>query len=96
MNSVSSSDAYEAFAGMTAIGGVSAILLYPYVPDGNLPIEPGATHKLETLLVNGTRTVALSVDLRGIGTRGGWNTFCLNLEKGIRNQASDMGIAVPG
>jgi hypothetical protein len=81
---VSSTDAYEAHAFLSAARVVRIALLYP-----RLARDPqlvcGETELFETLELESGTIYALSVEVRGIAARGGFKTFAASLADGIKH-----------
>jgi 5-methylcytosine-specific restriction enzyme subunit McrC len=92
---VAEADLFEALAFMKAVQSRHTLLLYPLVPVQAGLYQTGETSLVEVLEVGTQKIAAVTVEVRGIGARGGWQTFCKNLSLGIHARCTEFGLLVP-
>jgi 5-methylcytosine-specific restriction enzyme subunit McrC len=89
---VSASDVYEANAFLEAAEFEQIALIYPRLArEGEDVLGCGEVDLFETIEVKAGTIYGLSVEARGISTRGGFQTFSTNLAGGV---TSTLGLAV--
>lgn len=86
------SDLFEAMAFMRAAKSRHTLLLYPLVPVEAGPYQTGETSLVEVLEVGTDQVAAVTVEVRGISAKGGWQTFCNNLAAGVREHCAALGL----
>jgi len=79
---VAPADVYEANAFLQAAGVDRITLLYPRLAE-ETTLTCGTTEMFEPVELSGGTIYGLSVEVRGISTRGGFKTFVANLAAGV-------------
>jgi hypothetical protein len=79
---VSSADLYEAIAFMKAADASRLVLLYPAI-ESEVELAIGGTKVFEELHVDETRIDAMSIQIRGIATKGGFEKVIRGVRHGV-------------
>lgn len=89
---VSETGVYEANAFLEAANVDRIVLLYPRLARQEI-VACGATEAFETVGLSTGTIYGVSVEARGISTRGGFHTFATNLAAGVTNV---LGVVMAG
>lgn len=89
---VDGGDIYEVSSFMRAAGAKVAILLYPRVPTEAGEFNTGEVRLTEVVDLGTESILAMDVELRGIGMKGGWTRFSSNVVAAVRAQCASVGL----
>jgi 5-methylcytosine-specific restriction endonuclease McrBC regulatory subunit McrC len=89
---ITQTDLMEVSAFMEATHSNATVLLYPRLAiEGEAPVACGTCRAFDQVEIGERTVIALDVEVRGIGERGGYETFARGLSAGVEHHHPSLG-----